>query len=225
MVAHRAPAGEPAPSVALVGSCLWAVAGPAAFGQNGAFCTEVRMRIPCLVAVAAIVLAVLPAGAQTLKPGLWEIHNKIGGNPQMDNAMAEMQKHLQSMTPEQRKQMEATMSQRGVRMAPGAGAGGGMSMQICMTQEMVERHEAPMRDGCRTTKQERSGNKMKIAFSCDRPPSSGEGEVTFASPEAYNSHMTMTVSEQGRKQTSTIDASGKWLKADCGNVKPVQPRK
>lgn len=182
------------------------------------------MRIPRLVAAAALALVVLPAGAQNLKPGLWEIHNKMSGNPQMDNAMAAMQKQMESMSPQQRKQMEAAMSQRGVRMAP-AGGEGGMSMQICMTKEMVERHETPMRDGCRTTKQERSGNTMKIAFSCDRPPSTGEGQVTFASPEAYDSHMTMTVNGQGGKQTTTVDASGKWLKADCGNVRPVQPRK
>jgi hypothetical protein len=180
------------------------------------------MRIALSVAAAAAVLAVFPAGAQTLKPGLWEIHNKVG-NAGMDSATAEMHQRLAAMPPEQRKQVEAMMAQRGMRMAPGAG--GGMGMQVCLTREMVERHETPMREGCRTTQQQRSGNTMKIAFTCDQPPSSGQGEVTFASPEAYSSRMTMTTNRQGQQQTSTVEASGKWLQADCGSIKPLQPGK
>ena len=43
-----------------------------------------------LVAAAAVLGFALPAGAQTMKPGLWEIHNKMSGG-QMDQAMADMQ--------------------------------------------------------------------------------------------------------------------------------------
>jgi hypothetical protein len=71
-----------------------------------------------------------------MKPGLWEINNKSGGG-QGGEAMAEM-------PPEQRKQMEAMLAQRGVRMAPGAGGG--------MTREMAERNEVPTRDGCTSTR-------------------------------------------------------------------------
>ena len=167
-----------------------------------------------LLAAAAVLALALPAGAQTMKPGLWEINNKASGG-QMDPAMAEMQKQLAQMSPEERKQMESMMGQRGVRMAPS----GGMAIQMCMTKEMVERNDTPMRDGCKTTRNERSGSTIKVAFTCANPPSSGEGEVKFT-PESYTSHMTIKTAAKGKTETMVMDATGKWLKADCGSVKP-----
>jgi len=168
-----------------------------------------------LLAASAVLALALPVGAQTMKPGLWEINNKASGG-QMDQAMAEMQKQMAQMSPEERKQMEAMMGQRGVRMAP---SGGGMAVQMCMTKEMVERNDMPTRDGCKTTRNERSGNTIKMAFTCTNPPSSGEGEVKFT-PESYTSHMTVKTVAKGKTETMVMDAAGKWLKADCGSLKP-----
>jgi hypothetical protein len=181
------------------------------------------MRTPLLAAAAAALCFVaLPAGAQTLKPGLWEINNKMGGG-EMDQAMADLQKEMAQMSPAERKQMEAMMGKQGVRMAPGGG--GGMTVQMCMTKEMVERNDMPVQDGCRMTQNSRSGNKMKMAFTCANPPSSGEGQVTFTSSEAYTSKMTMRTQEKGKTETITMDTTGKWLKSDCGSVKPFTPPK
>ena len=175
-----------------------------------------------LVAAAAVLAFALPAGAQTMKPGLWEIHNKMSGG-QMDQAMADMQKQLAQMPPEQRKQMEAAMAQQGVKMAPAAG--GGMVVQMCMTKEMVERNDVPVQNGCTATQNRKSGNRVQFAYTCANPPSSGEGEMTFT-PESYTSHMTMKTAGQGKTETIVSDSTGKWLKADCGNVKPMQvPKK
>ena len=180
------------------------------------------MRTPVLVAAIALGAAVLPVAAQTLKPGLWEIHNKMN-NSERGDAMAEMHKQMAAMPPEQRKQVEAMMAQQGVKMAPGAG--GAMAVQVCMTKEMAERNDLPMQDGCRTTQQQRSGNTMKVAFTCTNPPSSGEGQVTFQGPEAYASRMTVRTLAQGRTETTTMEGAGKWLKADCGSVRPMTPAK
>ena len=177
------------------------------------------MRIHTLLAAASLALACLPATAQTLKPGLWEIQNRMGGNAEMNEAMAEMQKQMASMSPAERKQMEAAMSQHGVKMVQ-PGAGGGMAVQMCMTREMVERNDMPMQDGCRMTQNTRSGNTLKMAFTCTNPPSSGEGVFTFNGSEAYTSKMTIKTVSGGKTETTTMDTSGKWLKADCGNVKP-----
>lgn len=173
-----------------------------------------------LLAAAVLALA-LPAGAQTMKPGLWEMNNKMSGG-QMDSAMAEMQKAMAGMSPAERKQMEAMMAQRGVKMAPAAD--GGMAVQVCMTKEQVERNDVPMEKGCTATRNERSGNKVKFAFTCTNPPSSGEGETTFSS-DAYTSHMKIKSVVNGKPETMTIDGKGKWLKADCGNVKPMASAK
>jgi hypothetical protein len=174
-----------------------------------------------LFAAAAVLVLALPAGAQTMKPGLWEINNKMSGG-QMDQAMAQMQQQLAQMSPEQRKQMETTMAQRGVRMTPGDS--GGMSVQMCMTKEMVERNEVPTRRDCTSTQSKRSRNTIQVAFTCSNPPSSGVGEVSFT-PESYTSHMVVKTTVQGRPETMTMDATGKFLKADCGDIKPMAPRK
>ena len=59
---------------------------------------------------------------------------------------------------------------------------------------------------------------MKYAFKCTKPVSSGQGEVTFSSPEAYSMKMTMTSAER----TMDMQATGKWLSAKCGDIKPIQ---
>ena len=180
------------------------------------------MRIPSLIAAAVLAAASLPVSAQSMKPGLWEIHNKMAGG-EMDAAMAQMQQQMAQMSPAERKQMEAMMAKQGVRMAP---SGGGMAVQICMTKEMVERNDPPVQDGCKVTQNQRSGNTHKFAFACSNPPSSGEGQVTYQGPEAYTSKMSVKTSTGGKTDTTTMEGRGKWLKADCGNVKPVQvPKK
>lgn len=172
-------------------------------------------------ALAALAVAGLagPAAAQSLKPGLWEMQQKMQGNPEMEQGMAEARKQMAAMPPEQRKQMEAMMAQRGVQLAPGAG--GGMGIRMCMTREMAERNEVPAQQGdCKTTQQQRSGNTMRMAFTCANPPSSGESQVTFSGSEAYTSRTTVTSMVKGKSEKTTIEGTGKWLGADCGNVKP-----
>jgi hypothetical protein len=182
------------------------------------------MRIQYFVAAAALAAFALPASAQSLKPGLWEMNHKMGGNAQMDQAMAEMAKQMAAMPPEQRKQMEAMMAQRGMQM-PQAGKGGGMAMKVCMTKEQVERGEAPMQEGCRVTTMSRSGNTTRMAYTCTNPPSSGEGQFTYHSPEAYSSKMLVRTQVEGKTEQMTMEGSGKWLGADCGAIKPAAPPK
>jgi len=183
-----------------------------------------RMTARHLLTAATLLALALPAAAQSMKPGLWEINNKMGGG-QMDAQMAEMQKQLAQMPPEQRKQMEAMMAQRGMKMG---GAGGGTTMQVCMTKEMVERSDMPMQqqqNDCKVTSQSRSGNTMKMAYTCASPPSSGEGEFTYNGAESYSSKMTINTTANGKPQVMKMEGTGKWLGADCGNIKPMVPPK
>jgi hypothetical protein len=184
------------------------------------------MQVKLVVAAAACAALALPLSAQTLKPGLWEISNKMD-NPEINQQMAQMQQQLAAMPPEQRKQMEAMMAQRGMKM--GTGAGGVTSMQICMTKEMTERNDLWMQQqqqsNCKITSQSRSGNTMKMAYSCPNPPSSGEGEFTYNGSDAYSSRMTVTSMRGGKPQVMKMEGSGKWLGADCGNIKPIAPPK
>ncbi len=170
-----------------------------------------------VLALAGLALA---AQAQSMKPGLWEMQNKMGGNPQMDQAMAQMQQQMASMTPEQRKMMQDMMAKQGVSMAPGKG--GAMAVRICVTPEMAARQEVPSQTegDCTTTVTSRSGNTMKMKFVCKNPASDGEGTYTFQGDSAYTANMVVRASHQGKPQTTTMDVQGKWLAADCGTIKP-----
>ena len=178
-----------------------------------------------LIALSGLSLCLVSgvAWAQSTKPGLWEIQHKMGGNPEMDKAMAEMQKQLAAMPPEQRKMMQDMMAKQGGAM-PTMGAGGGVAMKICITPEMAARNDMPKQTegDCTTTVTSRSGNTMKMKFVCTNPPSSGEGTYTFCCDTAYPMKMSMTGQHQGKPQNMTMDGQGKWLSADCGSVKPMQ---
>lgn len=173
---------------------------------------------------AALLVCATAASAQSIKPGLWEMQHQMGGNPQMDQAMAQMQKQMAAMTPAQRKQMEAMMGQQGVTM-PTPAAGGGMAMKVCITPEMAARSELPSQSEgqCTSTVTSRSGNTLKMRFVCQNPPSTGEGTYTFSGDTAYTMKMVMTTTRQGKPESMTMDGQGRWLSASCGAVKPVKP--
>lgn len=183
-----------------------------------------------LASVVAFGVLAAPVAAQTMKPGLWEINNKMGGSgdsgAKMAAAMEQMQKQMAAMSPEQRKQMEKMMAQQGVNMAPG-GAGSGMAVRVCITKEMAARNETPTQTqgDCKHEQMQKSGNTMKFKFACTKPPSSGEGEVTQNSPESYSMKMKVNREMKGKPEQMTMEAQGKWVSSDCGNVKPITPRK
>jgi Protein of unknown function (DUF3617) len=181
-----------------------------------------RLATLALTAVAA--LTATAASAQNMKPGLWELTSKMSSSSgQMEQAMAQAQQAMAKMPPEQRKKMEEMMAKQGVAM--GASGPAGTSVKICMTKEMVERNELPAQNqgDCKTTMSPRVGNTMKMTYACTNPPSSGEGEFTYVSNEAYTSKMTTISTVQGKPEKMTMDASGKWLSADCGAIKPMAP--
>lgn len=170
---------------------------------------------------ATLLGTTLGAAAQSLKPGLWEISNKMtSGSGEMERAMAQAQKQLSSMPAEQRKMMEDMMANQGVGMGMNAGI---TTIKICMTKEMVERDEVvkPQQGDCKHTSSPRSGNVMKFSFVCTEPASSGEGQVTFLGPQAYNMKMAINTTTNGKAETMKMDATAKFLSTECGNIRPI----
>ncbi len=183
-----------------------------------------RHTLHTIAVLLATGLTVFPAAAQTMKPGLWEVTSKMGGDhgSKMAAAQEQMQKQLAAMPPEQRKQMEKMMAQQGMGM-PGAAPGGGMSARVCISKEMAARNEAPPQQGdCKQESMQKSGNTTKFKFSCSKPPATGEGEVTLQSPEAYTMKLKTVTQAKGRPETMTMESQGKWIAADCGKLKPVK---
>ncbi|TFY98316.1 DUF3617 domain-containing protein [Ramlibacter humi] len=165
------------------------------------------------IAIAAVAA---PAAAQSLKPGLWELQQRTPSNPEIDKQVAQAREQIAALPPAQRKQMEAMMAKQGVQQ------GSGNTMRVCMSKEMAERNEVPPAQGdCKMKDLGRSGNTRKMSFSCTNPVSSGETEVTSSSPEAYTMKTVATATVDGKPQKMTMEGGGKWLGADCGNLKPL----
>jgi hypothetical protein len=165
------------------------------------------------------------AHAQSIKPGLWEMNQKVGGSAQMDQSMAQMQQQMANMPPAQRKQMEDMLAKQGMSMpTPGAGGGGGMVMKVCITPEMAAKQDMPMQNegDCTSTVTSRSASALKMSFVCKNPPSTGEGTYTFSGDTAYTMKMVMNTTHKGKPQTVTMDGQGKWVAAACGAVKPLK---
>lgn len=170
-------------------------------------------------ALTSLVALSAPAVAQSTAPGLWQVENKMGGNPELERAMAQLQAQLAAMPPAQRKQMEAMMGKSGASM----GAGGAMTVKVCITPEMAARQQLPSQTqgNCTSKIVSRSSNTLKMSFACTDPVSSGEGTYTFTGDKAYTVKMAIQSVSQGKPQNITMDGKAQWLAADCGAVKPI----
>lgn len=173
---------------------------------------------------AALFTATL-AQAQGMKPGLWETtHKSMSGSDGINEKMAQMQNQMANLPPEQKKMLQDMMAKQGVTVGDAGLAN--MSVKTCMTKEMIERNEVPQsQGGCTARASPRIGNTQKISFTCAKPPSTGEGQITFSGPEAYLMKMTVNTQMRGKSEKMDLEGTGKWLGADCGDVKPITGQK
>lgn len=180
------------------------------------------MRIALLFMLGLLLAGGGTAHAQKIKPGLWENTFSIrSGGGEVEAAMAQMQQQLASMPPEQRRQVEQMMAQRGV----GMGAGQPNTVRVCVTPEQAARNELPTSDSrCKQTGYSRSGNTVRFKFTCqtEQGASSGEGEFTLVSDTEQRGRMNMLMQRGGREMRMQMQTGGKWLGADCGDLKPVR---
>ncbi len=152
--------------------------------------------------------------APPIKLGLWQIQS----DRQIDGQKApDLAEHLQKMTPDMRKRMEANMKKHGVDMSGEPG-----TVRMCQTKESLDQGRWQGAQGrCRTDFTSRTASAWKWRATCDQPPSETDGVATFASPEAYTVSSTTRLKLQGKPQVATMKLQAKWLGADCGDLKPV----
>ena len=178
------------------------------------------MKVPALLLFC---LAASPAMAQTLKPGLWELSNRVASaSPETMAMMQAAQQQMANMAPEQRKAMEQMMASHGVNM--NLGDAGGVKLTYCLTKEMAEKQDLPAGQPgqCTTTRTPVPGG-VNVTFNCAKPPSSGNGQVIFNGNTAYSMRMNVNSTAQGKPQNMVVEGNGRWLSADCGSVKPMAP--
>lgn len=175
------------------------------------------------VLIAAAPAVALAVDAPPMKPGLWEVtpdSQTINGKPLPDMS-AKLAEQMKRMPPEMRAQMDAQMKARGIQMAPG---GNGMAVRMCITKDMLNQNRWQKMDGrCQNTALKQSGATWSWKFTCTEPASEGEGSTTFQGSEAYTSDMEMRSTRNGQAQTVAMKHHAKWLGADCGGLKPIEP--
>jgi hypothetical protein len=162
-----------------------------------------------LLLLGTTALASIPASAaEQMKPGLWEMTMK-------SDATANMPK----MTPEQMEQMR----RMGITMPQTQD--GAIVTKVCVTKQMAERNQPPgMEDsGCQSKNYRRAGNTYTVDIVCTGPTMKGEGKArgTFSGNESFTSTYDFKGTMNGQPVTQHHDSSGKWLSANCGNVKPA----
>jgi len=169
---------------------------------------------------AALVLAGSPAWAlaQTppIKPGLWEAKSEAGADGQKTTQPAD---RLQSLPPAVRAQVEASMKQKGIAMSPGGAS------RICFSKESMDPARWGNAASCTTEYSARSSKSWKWHSVCSQPEMTIDGEAIFASPESYAVHTTTTMKRKGEAKTSQRTVRAKWLGADCGDLKPFDPKR
>lgn len=159
--------------------------------------------------LSALVISPVIHAAENLKAGLWAMTVK-----------SDAMKNMPKIPPAQ---LEA-MRKRGVTVPQVQD--GSMVLNVCMTQEMVEREQPPAHQnesGCVTKNFNRSGNSYSVDMVCDGPNLRGKGTAkgTYLSKDSYQSTYDFVGTSNGRPANYHQEATGKWLGADCGSVKPL----
>lgn len=162
------------------------------------------------VLFSSVVLSATAGAVDKMKPGLWEMSTK-----------SDMMKNMPKIPPAQLEQM------RKMGMPVPDMQDGAIITKMCVTKEMTERDQLPQtsqhQTGCQSKNYQRSGNSYSVDIVCDGANVKGEGKVKgiFSSGESYTSIYDFKGLSHGRPLSQHIESAGKWLGANCGDVKPM----
>lgn len=182
-----------------------------------------------LVAVTLLSLstiAAIPACAQTIKPGLWEMQSSLGKG--WGKAMAGIQennkKMMAGMSAESRKEMEAYEAEQKTHTRY---TDDHVIMKMCVTKEQAAKFQmANLRDKmkpdgkCTEKISPTVGGVTKFDHKCTNPASTGITTLRLRGDTGFDVEMTSTTSVQGERHTMNGTMNARWLGANCGNVEP-----
>ncbi len=163
---------------------------------------------------ALVLASPLAHSALNMKPGLWGLDMKITHNGKEFNPAAEMQKAFAKMPEAQRKKM---MDMMGEKASVGIGKNG--ESQVCYSKEVIEKPESIGKQSqkCVTKIITQTSSKIVTNFKCE-DGSSGDASWIMNSPTTMTGLVNM---KDPRGQASQINYKGKFIKADCGKIRPV----
>lgn len=153
--------------------------------------------------------------AFNMKPGLWSLNMKVIHNGKEFNPAAEMQKAMSKMPEEQRKKM---MEMMGEKTNTGVGKNG--ETQVCYTKNILDKPESLGKKSdhkCDTKIITQTIDKVVTSFKCD-DGSTGDASWTLTSPENMIGLVNL---KDPKGKASQVNYEGKFIKGDCGRIKPV----
>lgn len=164
------------------------------------------------------------AAPSAMKPGLWEHSFTIKSQSgKIEKSMAEFKIKMANMPAEQRKMMEEVMAKQGLGVNRQAS-----SVKVCVTKEQAENLEIPQgqNQNCSNEVIKRTAKSIKMKFECiGISNSSGEGEFTLTSPTTYTGKSVINMTVDKKLDRMDMDQKGKWLSANCGEIKPFRVKK
>jgi hypothetical protein len=171
-------------------------------------------------ALAVAATGALSAAEPAVKPGLWEVklvRQFMDGRDVttlVPAALAGMQQLMANMTPQQRRQMEATFGR------PPANT----TQRLCISPEMAagDKPLLPPDVKCEPTAFSREGAVVKFEFNCTDQgrTTSGKGESVLAA-ESVSTRIDMVTSDASGRHTWQNQSQASYVGADCGKLKPA----
>ena len=171
--------------------------------------------VTSLAVLAAAVPALAAAQAAPVKPGLWEVRSERQDGKQT----APSAEAMKNLTPETRAKVEAMMKQQGV------GIGSDGANRVCLSKESLDAGRWQNSANCKTDFGLRSASAWKWHSVCPQTDTTIDGEAVFASPESYTVQTATTRTFRGDTKVTRTTLQAKWLGADCGDLKPFDPKR
>jgi len=160
------------------------------------------------LSLTAVVLAQAPV--LDVKMGLWEVSSTVNIGGQMPGV------DMSKMTPEQKAQVEAAM-----KSMMGAHTN---TQKSCVTREKFNRESFMMENGpgmtCKQTITTNTKSALDAKVACTgEHPMTMQMHIDALSQTTFKGTIKSTNTEQGKTMTVDGTMAGKWLSADCGDVK------
>ena len=174
-------------------------------------------RALALAAVGALAPAFASAQTPPIKPGLWEVRSERQVEGRKEGPPpADMMKNL---SPEVRAKIQAQMKANGVAM------GSDGANRICLDKGSLDAGRWQSRaTNCKTEYGTRSASSWTWHSTCSAPESTSDGEAVFANAENYTVRTSSTYSFRGEPKTTQMTIKARWVGADCGDLKPLDPK-
>lgn len=174
-----------------------------------------------LATILAAVSAVAQGAADpAVKPGLWEVtltRQFMDGRDVtvlVPAALAGYQQLMGNMSPQQRRQVEATLGK-----APAS-----TTQRICISAEMAagDKPLLPPDVKCQPSSFNRDAGRVTFEFSCSDQSgtTAGKGESTLGA-EQVKTRIDMVTNNANGKHTWQNETLATYIGADCGTLKPA----